>query len=56
MPNSVDAERRWLVLSLAAVTTLFGIVQFARLTELAVQISGMSGALLVASVAALGVA
>ncbi len=44
MPETVDAERRWLVLALAAVTALFGIVQLARLTELAVQISGMSGA------------
>jgi hypothetical protein len=43
-PDTMDAGRRWLVLPLAAVTALFGVVQFARLTELAVQISGMSGA------------
>jgi hypothetical protein len=43
-PDTADAGRRWLVLLLAAVTAMFGVVQFARLTELAVEISGMSGA------------
>ena len=44
MPDTMDNDLRWLVLPLAAVTALLGIVQFARLTELAIQISGMSGA------------
>ena len=44
MPDTNDNDFRWLVLPLAAVTALLGIVQFARLTELAIQISGMSGA------------
>jgi hypothetical protein len=42
--DALHTGRRWLVLLLAAVTALFGVVQFARLTELAVQISDMSGA------------
>ena len=44
MPYTMDNDLRWLVLPLAAVTALLGIVQFARLTALAIQISGMSGA------------
>ena len=44
MPDMADARRRSLILLLAAITAMLGIVQFARLTELAIQISGMSGA------------
>jgi hypothetical protein len=44
IPDTVDGGRRWLVLMLAAATALLGVLQFARLTEIAVQISGMSGA------------
>ena len=44
MPDVVGVGRRRLVLLLAAMTALLGVVQFARLTELAVQFSGLSGA------------